>query len=72
VSASVELVVPESEEILVKDPFIEEDIKNLQQKILMHLASGFFFMCAPLAGALQGEKDGEQGSREASSSVETG
>ena len=65
-STSVELVAPVSEEVLVKDPFIEEDVKKMQQKILKHLVSSFFFMCAPLAGALQGEKDGEQGSREAS------
>jgi len=64
---SSELVAPTTQEVdAVKDPFIEEDVKKMQQEILKHIMSNFFFMCAPLAGALQGEKDGEQGSREAS------
>jgi hypothetical protein len=65
VSPSVELVAPVSEEVVVKDPFIEEDVKKMQQKMLKHIVSNFFFMCAPLAVAFQGERDGELGSREA-------
>jgi hypothetical protein len=68
---SQELVVPIVEDVdAAKDPFLEEDLREIREKTIRCIADTlplYFFMFAPLAGAPHGgTEDGKQGCGKAS------